>query len=99
MKKAKDFVSDWIDKNCGGCGGKELGNWTTCEVMKFANDFAEHRLKSVEEDDVISQLKHVRAFLAVETIYEEKDIYAKNLLKEISNYLAKVKRRKTFKKE
>lgn len=37
--KAEDYVSRWCDDTYGG--GKELGDWTTDEVMKFANDFAE----------------------------------------------------------
>jgi len=36
--KAEDYICEWCDKTYGG--GKELGDWTTAEVMKFANDFA-----------------------------------------------------------
>ena len=36
--KAEDYISEWCDKTYGG--GKELGDWETKDVMKFANDFA-----------------------------------------------------------
>jgi hypothetical protein len=37
--KAEDYVSKWCDDTYKG--GKELGDWTTNEVMKFANDYAQ----------------------------------------------------------
>jgi hypothetical protein len=39
--KAEDYICEWCDKTYGG--GKELGDWETDEVMKFANDFAEKK--------------------------------------------------------
>ncbi len=35
--RAEDYILEWCDKTYGG--GKELGDWNTEEVMKFANDF------------------------------------------------------------
>mgnify|MGYP003467829661 CR=1 FL=1 len=43
--KPEDFVCDWVEKKFGG--GKELGDWTTNEVMQFASDYADERLKYV----------------------------------------------------
>lgn len=37
---AEDYITEWCDKTYKG--GKELGDWTTAEVMKFANDFHQH---------------------------------------------------------
>lgn len=47
--KAEDYIAEWCDKTYGG--GKELGDWTTKEVMKFANDFAKN--KSVDKSCVV----------------------------------------------
>ena len=41
--KAEDYVTKWCDETYKG--GKELGDWTTAEVMKFANDFSNEKLR------------------------------------------------------
>lgn len=41
--KAEDYIFKWCQKTYGG--GKELGDWTTAEVMKFANDFHKYASK------------------------------------------------------
>ncbi len=39
--KAKDYVVIWTEKKYGG--SKEIGDWTTDDVIQFAEDFAEKR--------------------------------------------------------
>lgn len=41
--KAEDYITTWCDKTYPGA--KELGDWTTNEVMKFANDFAKEKMR------------------------------------------------------
>ena len=41
--KAEDYVTQWCNKTYKD--GKELGDWTTAEVMKFANDFSNEKLR------------------------------------------------------
>ncbi len=41
--KAEEYITQWCDETYKG--GKELGDWTTTEVMKFANDFANEKLR------------------------------------------------------
>lgn len=43
--KAEDYICNWCDKTYGG--GKELGDWTTAEVMKFANDLVKANIKLI----------------------------------------------------
>ncbi len=43
--KAEDYITEWCDKTYGG--GKELGDWTTNEVMKFANDLVRENIKLI----------------------------------------------------
>ena len=38
---AEDFVVEWCNRRYGE--GKEIGTWTTDEVMRFANDFAKNK--------------------------------------------------------
>jgi hypothetical protein len=37
--KAEDYVCEWCDKTYGG--GGEIDDWSTREVMMFANDLSE----------------------------------------------------------
>ena len=41
--KAEDYITKWCDETFKG--GKELGDWTTADVMKFANDFSNKKLQ------------------------------------------------------
>lgn len=41
---AEKYITEWCDKTYGG--GKELGDWTTEEVIKFANDYAQEKSKT-----------------------------------------------------
>jgi hypothetical protein len=46
---AENYISEWCDKTYKG--GKELGDWTIAEVMKFANDFADEKIKSYKKNN------------------------------------------------
>ena len=56
MKKAEDYICDWCDKTYGG--GKELGDWTTDEVMKFANDLVIENMKLITTSTKITDLEY-----------------------------------------
>ena len=44
---AEDYIYQWCDETYKG--GKELGDWTTKEVMKFANDFGKQQWNAALE--------------------------------------------------
>jgi len=53
--KAEDYICQWCDETYRGA--KEIGDWTSKEVMKFANDFAEIKVKEyVEQTNYLEEI-------------------------------------------
>lgn len=69
MKKAEDYICEWCDKTYKG--GKELSDWTTSEVIKFANDLIKENIKC------ISITKEIK------TEYETRIIFIENRLDQL----------------
>lgn len=44
--KAKDYVVIWIEKKYGG--SKEIGDWTTKDIVQFAEDFAKEKINMLK---------------------------------------------------
>mgnify|MGYP001159374271 FL=1 len=55
--KAEDYVTKWCDETYKG--GKELGDWTTAEVMKFANDFSNEKLRLLAVSNSLPDFRDV----------------------------------------
>lgn len=49
--KAENYITQWCDKTYKG--GKELDDWTTKEVMQFANDFANEKNDTFLKEAII----------------------------------------------
>jgi hypothetical protein len=60
---AEEYICEWCDKTYHG--GKELCDWTTDEVMKFANDFARQEVEAAiaetkkQKDELLEALKEL----------------------------------------
>jgi len=65
--KAEEYITQWCDETYKG--GKELGDWTTKEVMKFANDFANEKFRLLSVSGSLPEISAIEHRKLMKQLY------------------------------